>query len=59
MLEPYCVFGNGIHYTNMPPMLYEAILKAVKMMNLDFKKEIFFLSFAQNIDYGYTLEPLH
>ena len=49
-------FHDGLpHYTNMP-MQYAGILKSVEIVFLDEKNRIFFLSFAQNVDCGYTLE---
>ena len=36
---------------------YAVILKAVKLIIFIWKKDDIFLSFAQNIDPGYTLEP--
>ena len=46
------------HYGNMP-IQYTEILKVVKNENFHPKLFDIFLIFAQNIDCGYTLEPLH
>ena len=45
-------FRVGVHYVN-------AIFKLCKTDNFEIKKSGFFLIFAQNIDYGYTLKPPH
>ena len=39
------------------PMQYTEIFKVVKNENFQWKFFYIFLIFAQNIDYGYTLEP--
>ena len=39
------------------PMQYTAIFTAVKYDNCQLKNPDIFLSFAQNIDCGYTVEP--
>ena len=44
------------HYENMP-MQYTEIFKVVKNENFQPINFDIFLIFAQNIDYGYTLEP--
>ena len=46
----------GVHYENMP-MQYTAIFHGCKLDNFQMKKCHIFLIFAQNIDFGYTLEP--
>ena len=38
-------------------MQYTEIFKVVKNENFQWKIFAIFLNFAQNIDYGYTLEP--
>ena len=50
------MFMVFIHYKNMP-MQYTEIFKVVKDENFHWKIFAIFLIFAQNIDYGYTLEP--
>ena len=40
-------------------MQYIAIFHGFKNDNFQIKIAIFFIIFAQNIDYGYTLEPPH
>ena len=45
------------HYANTP-MQYTAIFHRCKNVNFQIKKCNIFLNFAQNIDCGYTLEPL-
>ena len=44
------------HYANTP-MQYTAIFHGCKNYNFRMKKSNIFLTFAQNIDRGYTLEP--
>ena len=44
------------HYENTP-MQYTAIFHYDKNSKFQMKNVIFFLTFAQNIDCGYTLEP--
>ena len=44
------------HYENMP-MQYTVIFHGCKNDNFQMKNVIFFLFFAQNIDFGYMLEP--
>ena len=46
------------HYANMP-MQYTAISHGSKNDNFQMKNCDIFLIFAQNIDFGYTLEPPH
>ena len=48
--------GILIHYENTP-MKYTAILKTVKFEKFNRKNFDIFITFAQNIDYWYTLEP--
>ena len=49
----------GAYITQTCPCNMQRFLQAVKMVIKDEKKErYFFLIFAQNIDCGYTLEPL-
>ena len=48
----------GCHYANTP-MQYTAIFHGFKNVNFQMKKFNIFLTFAQNIDCGYTLEPPH
>ena len=50
--QTYVVF----HYENMP-MQYTEIFLALKIENFQLKNFDIFLIFAQNIDFGYTLEP--
>ena len=56
-------FRNGLsatdclHQENMP-MQYTVIFKVVKNENFQWKFLNIFLIFAQNINYGHTLEPL-
>ena len=45
------------HYANMS-VQYTAIFHGCKNGNFQMKKCDIFLIFAQNIDHGYTLEPL-
>ena len=45
-----------VHYENMS-VQYEAISKSGKNDIFRCKNVTFFLIFAQNIDFGYTLEP--
>ena len=45
------------HYENMP-MQYTAIFHGLKSDSFQMKIYDIFLIFAQNIDFGYTLEPL-
>ena len=47
---------STIHYENMS-VQYEAISKSGKNDIFRCKNGTFFLTFAQNIDRGYTLEP--
>ena len=49
---------KSVHYANMP-MHYAEILNGYKNDIFFNEKFEFFLIFAQNIDCGYTLEPLH
>ena len=51
----YVIFTQISHYENMP-MQYTEIFYVVKNENFQLKIYIF-LIFAQNIDFGYTLEP--
>ena len=46
----------SLHYENMS-VQYEAISKSGKNDIFRCKNMTFFLIFAQNIDYGYKLEP--
>ena len=46
------------HYANMS-VQYSAFFKNCKNDNFQMKNSDIFLIFAQNIDCGYTLEPLH
>ena len=46
------------HYENMS-MQYTAIFHGCKNVNFQMKNSNIFLTFAQNIDCGYTLEPPH
>ena len=47
------------HYANMP-MQHTVNFNGCKNDNLQLKfLDFFLLIFAQNIDYGYTLEPPH
>ena len=48
----------GFHYENTP-MQYTVILFSRKNDNFQLKNINIFLTFAQNIDCGYTLEPPH
>ena len=48
--------NKTIHYKNLP-MQYTKILLALKFENFQLKNFDIFLIFAQNIDFGYTLEP--
>ena len=45
-----------IHYENTP-MQYTVIFRSCKKENFQMKKYDIFLTFAQNIDRGYMLEP--
>ena len=58
-LSIYTVRMGCMHYENTP-MQYTAILhRSVKLNDkLQSKKKYIFLIFAQNIDRGYTLEPV-
>ena len=47
---------NGNYYENLP-MQYIEIVFGSKNENFHWKNFDIFLIFAQNIDYGYTLEP--
>ena len=47
---------SNTHYENLP-MQYTEIFLALKIENFQLKKFDIILSFAQNIDCGYTLEP--
>ena len=52
------IFAKGDnHYANTP-MQYTAIFHGCKNHNFQMKKSAIFLIFSQNIDCGYTLEPL-
>ena len=55
ILSTYLKDGSH-HYENMP-MQYDAIFKGCKNGNFQMKNCDIFLIFAQNIDYGSTLEP--
>ena len=46
------------HYENTP-VQYSALFHSRKNDNFQMKNCDIFLSFAQNIDCGYTLEPPH
>ena len=49
---------RGLHHYENLLMQYTEIFIAIKMKIFSSKSLIFFLIFAQNIDCGYTLEPL-
>ena len=51
-------FESHFHYANTP-MQYTAIFHGSKNVNFQMNVLNIFLMFAQNIDYGYTLEPPH
>ena len=55
-IRPMCTNATLFHYENTS-MQYTAIFHGCK--NVHFQMNIFniFLIFAQNIDFGYTLEP--
>ena len=57
LIDPLCS-GKTFHYSNTP-MQYTAIFHGCKNFNFQMKKYNIFLIFAQNIDFGYTLEPPH
>ena len=53
-----CKDDNQLHYENTP-MQYTSIFHGCKNVNFQMKNCDVFLTFAQNIDCGYTLEPPH
>ena len=54
--NPQNLFHLSRHYENMP-MQYTKIFQVVKIENSQMRNFDSFRIFAQNIDYGYTLEP--
>ena len=52
-----CMLYQDKHYENMP-MQYLTIFHCCKNNDFQMKKVDIFLIFAQNVDRGYTLEPL-